>query len=229
MKKKVIAALSVLFVALITVTVIPTLDFVKKDNSYVQDDTEKEEEGKKPTKPRDLYPPDWETDIFTLDRYVEKNLYLEYGKLTGTWVTYSETLLNRTECQKRGGSALALMHDYFDLLRHGDHEGVNGLYRDDYFDGEEKKPYEAFPMQKIYDVLVCKYDYEDKNFEHLESMEPTYYLVTYKIMENDGLFRYELDSDVEQTQLFGVLTYADGTSEIYLVMDLPDFTINRTF
>ena len=32
-----------------------------------------------------------------------------------------------------------------------------------------------------------------------------------------------------EIKLIPTLTYADGTSEIYLVMDLPDFTINRTF
>ena len=124
---------------------------------------------------------------------------------------------------------LAFMHDYFELLRKGDHNGINAMYCDGYFDGEEKKPYEAFPMQKIYDVLVCKYDHRDENFEKDPSVTATYYLVTYKIMENDGLFRYELDSDVEQTQLFGILTYADGTSEIYLLMDLPNVSIIRTF
>ena len=95
-----------------------------------------------------------------------------------------------------------------------------------YFDGEEKKPYEDFPQQKIYDTFVRKYDHKDDAFENVENAEPTYYLVTYKIMENDGMFRDNVESDAEMVQLFGILTYADGTSEIYLLLDLPDYSLS---
>ncbi|MBQ9115735.1 MAG: hypothetical protein IJY04_01805 [Clostridia bacterium] len=226
MKKKVITVVSVLLVLLVSVQVVSRLDFIKKDNIYVPDEGEEEDKGDKNNKPRDLYEPDWETDIFTLPSYLEKNPdFLEYGIYNGAYVEYSETLINRTKCFAKGGSALALMYDYFDYAKHGDHEAVNGLFRDDYFDGEEKKPYEPFPMQKIYDIFVREYEYDDPNFEYVENAEPSYYLVTYKIMLNDGLFRYEIDADTEQPQLFGVLTYADGTSEIYMLMDLPDFVL----
>ena len=97
---------------------------------------------------------------------------------------------------------------------------------DDYFDGEEKKPYEDFPQQKIYDTFVRKYDHKDDAFENVENAEPTYYLVTYKIRENDGMFRDNVESDAEMVQLFGILTYADGTSEIYLLLDLPDYSLS---
>ena len=226
MKKKMIATLSVLLAALIALTVIANGDFLKKNNSYV--DSEDTDDGNKNKKPRDLYPADWETDIFTLKAYTDKDLYLTYGMLSSNTVIYSEKLSTRTECISRGNYPLALMYDYFDLLRHGDHEGINALFSDDYFDGEEKKPYTAFPMQKIYDVLVCKFEYENEEFKQMENVEATYYLVTYKIMENDGMFRYELDADTEIPQIFGILTYADGTSEIYLVLNLPDYNIIKT-
>lgn len=225
MKKKVISALSVLLVALIAVTVVSKTDFIKKDNNYVDDLPTVDLGGEKEPKPVYLYQPDWETDIFTLKEYTDKDLNLTFGRLSGTLLSYSVTLFNRAECYTQGGSALALMYDYFDMLRHGDHEGVNALFREDYFDVEEKKPYEKFPMQKIYDVTVGKYDYEDKNFEHLESMEPTYYLVEYKIMENDGYIRPDLESDSFGTQIFGVLTYADGTSEIYMIINVNNVSI----
>ena len=229
MKKKIITITSVLLLALIGINVLTNADFLKNDNSYVEEEN-KGDNGSdtgtnKPTAPRDLYEPDWETDIMTIPGYLSKNRDLKYGILSGNTAIYDVTLNTRLQCTSTGGSALALMYDYFEYLRQGDHNAVNGLYRDDYFDGEEKKPYKAFPQQKVYDVFVRKYDYDDKNFENLENAEPTYYLVTYKIMENDGLFRYELDSDVEIPQLFGILTYADGTSEIYLVLDLPGYTL----
>ena len=227
MKKKVISALSLLMVALIAVTVVSKTDFVTKNNNYVEDLPTVDLGANKEPKPIYLYAPDWETDIFTIKEYTDRDLNLTFGRLSGTLLSYSETLFTKAECYTKGGAALALMFDYFDLLRHGDHEGVNALFRDDYFDGEEKKPYEAFPMQKIYDVTVAQYFYEDKNFEHLETMEPTYYLVEYKIMENDGLFRPNLESDSIGTQIIGVLTYADGTAEIYLVIDAHNVSILR--
>ena len=227
MKKKVITALSILLVALISVTVVSKTDFIKKDNNYVSDLPTVDLGNNKEPKPIYLYAPDWETDIFTLKEYTEKDLNLTFGRLSGTLMTYSETLFTKNECYSKGGAALGVMFDYFDLLRHGDHEGVNALFHSEYFDGEEKKPYEAFPMQKIYDVTVCQYYYEDPKFENIETMEPTYYLVEYKIMENDGLFRPNLESDSIGTQIFGVLTYADGTAEIYLVIDAHNVSILR--
>jgi len=231
MKKKIIATLSVLMVALIAVNVVSNIDFVKNNNNYVDKTPIVDTTPPSQTKPVYHYAPDWETNIFELKEYTDRNLNLTFGRLDGRLLTFSETLFTRAECQTKGGSALALMYDYFDLLRHGDHEAVNELFRDDYFDDEEKekfpeKPFEKFPMQKIYDVLVCKYDeYEDKNFDNLESMEPTYYIIEYKIMENDGYFHHGLESESYATQLVGILTYADGTSEIYLIIDTPNVSI----
>ena len=225
MKKKIIAISCVLLVALIGINVLSNADFIKKDNSYIENEDDGDNSSK-PTRPRDLYPADWETDIMTIPAYLAKNRYFKYGNFNGSYVDFDQTISTREMCQKTGGSPLVLMYDYFEYLRQGNHEAINALYRDDYFDGEEKKPYEAFPQQKVYDVFVRKYNYQDKNFTDLENVEPTYYLVTYKIMENDGLFRYELDADTEIPQLFGVLTYADGTSEIYMMFDLPEFSLS---
>lgn len=228
MKKKIISALAVLLVALIAVTVLNNGGFFSSDNSYVDDGT-----AKPPTQtytPPYLYPADWETDIFTMEEYTSKELDMTYASEMANFdVLYAETVYTRIECQAKGGSALVLMYDYFDYLRHGDNEGVNSLYIDGYFDGEEKKPYDKFPMQKIYDVLVCKSDQKNEELEENESVTPTYYLVTYKIMYNDGMFRDDMGSDEERTQLIGVLTFADGTSRIYMTMELPGVSINKTF
>ena len=237
MKKKVIAALSVLMAALIAVTVVSKMDFVKENNGYVDDLPTVDLGGDKAPKPVYHYPADWETDIFTLKEYTGKRLSIEYGTLDNTLLTFSMELFNRSDCLSRGGAALALMYDYFDLLRHGDYEGVNALFRDDYFDEGylnyednelfPEKPFEKFPMQKIYDVTVAKYYYDDKIFEHQENVEPTYYLIEYKIMENDGLFHHGLESDSYGTQIVGILTYSGGTAEIYMIIDTPNVSILR--
>ncbi|MBR2461241.1 MAG: hypothetical protein IKB34_08455, partial [Clostridia bacterium] len=119
MKKKAIAVISTLLVLLIAVRVVSSLDFVKKDNSYVEDSGGEDNSSNKPNKPRDLYEPDWETDIFTLDRYLEKNpQFMEYGIYNGAYVEYSELLSDRNKCFSKGGSALAMMYDYFDYVMH---------------------------------------------------------------------------------------------------------------
>ena len=227
MKKKVITALSLLMAALIAVTAVSKMDFVTKNNNYVDDLPTVDLGNNKEPKPVYLYAPDWKTPLEDIPEYMAKDRDLTYGMLDGTTLIFTQTLFTRAECQSKGGAALALMYDYFDTLRKGDHEALNAMFHEEYFDGEEKKPYEAFPRQKIYDVTVAKYNYENKDFEHLENMEPTYYLVEYRIMENDGYFRPNLESDSFGTQIIGVLTYSDGTAEIYLVIDTPNVSILR--
>ena len=226
MKKKIILITSVLLVALIGLNVLSNADFTKNNNNgYVEPSTPNTSTDNN-KKPIYYYVPDWDTDIMTIPEYLAKNRDIKYGILSGNTVIYDVTLNSKQSCISTGGSALALMYDYFEALRQGDHEAVNAMYREDYFDGEEKKPYEDFPQQKIYDTFVRKYDHKDEAFENVENAEPTYYLVTYKIMENDGMFRDNVESDAEMVQLFGILTYADGTSEIYLLLDLPDYSLS---
>lgn len=227
MKKKVIATASILLVLLIGINVISRLDFVLKDNSYVEGDESDDNSLSNSNRPRDLYEPDWETDIFTLSSYLGKNRLIQYGIYNGSGVEFSELLETRFDCFSRGGASLEFMYDYFYNVIHGDHEALNGMFTEDYFDAEDKTPYEAFPMQKIYDIFIRKYDADVPNdYSSNPNITVTHYLVTYKIMENDGLFRYEVDADAELVQVFGILTYADGSSEIYLVMDLPGFSLD---
>ncbi len=223
MKVKIIAVIAVLAVLLGAVNIIPRLDIVKNGNSYVDDgDSENDSGGSNDQIViRDLYPPDWETDIFTLEEYLAKAPYLmKYGDFNGKFVEVTETLNTRDQCAVRGGAALALMYDYFDAVRRGQHEELNALFSDGYFDGEDKKPYEAFPMQKVYDVFIRKYAYAQGDHPNA-----TYYIVTYKIMENDGLFRYEVDADQELVQFFGVEPNEKGEQKIYFVFDAPGFNV----
>lgn len=223
MKVKIIAIAAVLVVLIAAVDIVPRLDIVKNDNSYVDDgDGGEGAQGGLGggSSIRDLYDPDWETDITTLDGYLARNPYfVKYGVFNGKLVEVSETLTDRNKCKQRGGDALALMYDYFDAVRMGDHEALNALFAEGYFN-EEKEPYESFPMQKVYDIFVRRYEYEVP--EHPDAV---YYLVTYKIMENDGLFRREVDADAELPQLFGVEPNEDGEQRIYLMFDLPGFEL----
>ena len=239
MKKKIIIIASVLLVLFIGLQVIGRLDFVRDDNSYVDPDSGNTDNGSQgfiPNKnPRDLYEPDWETDIFTLDKYLEKNRYMKYGAFTGSGVELAELLLTRTDCKVKGGAPLEAMYDYFYYVIRGDHSSVNGMYSSDFFENENNTPHaphNAFPMQKVYDLFVRSVAPEtlegwkgsdtDKN----DGVTSFYYLVTYKIMENDGLFRYEIDADAEMVQLFEVRVYDNGSpSKIGLILDLPGFNV----
>lgn len=233
-KIKLIIASVILIIMLVAVNVIPKMDFIKKDNNYVDSDDGQNSggQGNSGTTYRDLYDPDWDTDIFTLDKYLQKKRYIEYGVFNGSYVEISETLNSRADCVAKDGASLALMYDFFYYAQHGQHEELNGLFAEKCTLGKDdsetdiiKEPYEAFPMQKIYDMFVRKYEYENPDYSGNPNVTATYYLVTYKIMENDGLFRYEVDADAELVQLFGILTYNDGSSEIYMMMDLPNFNV----
>ena len=236
MKKKLITIIASLLVLIVALSVISGLDFVKDDNSYVEPEEPPKNNGGfiGNDKPRDLWEPDWETDILTLPRYLEKNRAIKYGIYTGS-VEMSQIIPTRTACVTVGGAALGSMHDYFQAAIRGDHNAVNAMYDSDFFENESntpKKPHDAFPMQKIYDIFVRKVELESlegytppKDYGDEKDYGSVYYLVTYKIMENDGLFRYEIDADAEMVQLFEIRLYGNGISKIGMILDFPGFNV----
>ena len=92
-----------------------------------------------------LYDPDWETDIFTYKKYLDKIRFISYVEdgmevmlVDGDYAAYGEPMV--------------FFADYIDTLEHGDAEKLNTFYADSYFDTHER--YEKFTMQKIYEPKV---------------------------------------------------------------------------
>lgn len=156
-----------------------------------------------------LCAPDWNTDIFTLDRYMELNRYL-----TVTRNGISEVI---TDYDYRPyGDTVVMMADYFDTLMHGDAEKLNSFYTDEYF--TENKRFEKITMQKIYDMEM---EYITERDDNINGVPCTVYIykVSYKILENDGTFRTDLIDDTGKIPLFYELIDFGGGVKISKVMN----------
>ncbi|MBE6613625.1 MAG: hypothetical protein E7632_14155 [Ruminococcaceae bacterium] len=138
-----------------------------------------------------LWDPDWDTDIFELPRYLDKNRLLTYAE-NGMAISMDSDFSDY-------GEPIQLFADYFSALQHGDAEAVCAFYADSYFETHDR--WEKITMQKIYDMRVEYLKNADAKSDG-KTVTNWYYKVTYKIMENDGTFRNDLISDAERAQYY---------------------------
>lgn len=118
---------------------------------------------------------------------------------------------------------------YFDMLKKGDYENYGAFFTKSYKKdpkGFEKDFSRIFPPQKLSDIKVKElmrstdtrqqYKYEGKNCFF------GYYLVSYKIVENDGMFRRDLyRAEVERPLVFELVTFdKDTENEVTLIKNI---------
>lgn len=153
------------------------------------------------TLPLKFSEPDYESDIFSNPAYLDKNRYIQYtdGALT--------TLITDENYEVYGESVEFFVR-FFEAIIHGDHETYNSLFTEECRDSGNYTPYEKFTMQKVYNIEV------EKLAEEVIEKGPRFgqrhytYKVAYMIMENDGTFRNDMESDCAVPQLFEL--YYDG-------------------
>ncbi len=165
-----------------------------------------------------LYTPDWETDISTLPAYqalVNDIIFSADGS--------NAQAVNKDTYMTVGGKGLKFMADYVDTIISGDHEKLNSMFTDDYF--KEYAKYSAFPQQKLYEIRITQYSYKSPEY-YYSNVSDLYYIISYRIYRNDGLFRNDIDDSCELPQLLKLLVYPDGTIKIDDVIDLPGY-LNR--
>lgn len=143
-----------------------------------------------------FYDPDWETDIFTLERYLDKNRYITF-KEGG----FSVMIVD--EAYSEYGDTVQFLADYLNTLIYGDAEGLNGFYSSEWLDANGC--YESFTMQKLYDMVIefiVSTDAVNSDGRHVTEYV---YKLSYKILENDGTFRSDIESDASRPQFFTVV------------------------
>ena len=179
------------------------------------------------------YEPDYSADIFEDEDYLEKDSFIRYikptptGEMTTVIGYFSSMVL--TEGQK-------FFINYFDRVINGDYEAYHGMFASEYLDnpdGFEKKPADRkFPMQRIYDIKVKELGITDPNDTSYnyngEAAVFGVYEVSYKILKNDGEFRYDLPEGGEIPLIFELVTTDAGTNDertlikdIYSYADIP--------
>lgn len=145
-------------------------------------------------------------DIFEYEEYLkyDRSVYL-FDRAMGTTVSV------KPETAEMHGEAFVLICDILDAINRGDAEEYNSfvgtsLHRD------------GFTQQQIYGIHITKESENaiaDKSGYYTEYV----YKVEYKIHENNGSFRRDIESDASRPQYFVI---NDSTGEL-LLMDV----INR--
>lgn len=164
--------------------------------------------------------PDWETDIFTYEKYINTDHErVAYRVWETTYYLYPETYSN-------GGAGFVFIMNYINAVKRGDSELLNSMFDESYFEKDGNEKYGELPMQKLFNITVqIREDVQLDGDEELEKKYDIYYFVIrYNILENDGYFRNDIDHLFSRPQLLKVMIDAKGNAKIYDVWNIPNYT-----
>lgn len=132
---------------------------------------------------------DGDEKYFTYDRTVyfhDPQTGVTEGIEEGNYVTF--------------GPCAELLCRMIDSIIAGDADTYNTFFSDIYFEKNESKS--DFSMQKVYDILLSEYSKTEETAENGGTYQEYIYEVKYKIRNNNGSFRSDVDSDKIRTQYF---------------------------
>jgi len=144
--------------------------------------------------------PDYDLDIFEDEIYLDKNRY----------ITYTEGAVSQliTENHSAYGVGPEFFGRYFSAVINGDSDTLNSLLTDDFI--KENEAYGRFTMQKIYDITVEKLSENVIESGEYKGVKQYTYRVAYKIMNNNGTFRSDMESDAAVPVIFELLDDGQG-------------------
>ena len=208
-----ILALSLTLLALLLVGagILSRLDIF--DGSIYDNDLFKNEEESGDIQRFDIYKPDWEIDIFKVSEYVE---------LSPERITYSDdggtttSKLYPADFYRTGGDKLLFMSKYFDAVKNGDHEALNTMHTDRYFENNPR--FTEMPMQRVYDIRITRILHSEREYDDTEYMD-YYFEVRYNIQRNDGYFNREVDEMMHAIKIYVVLVDTEGNAKIDKIID----------
>ncbi len=143
-------------------------------------------------------------DIMEYEKYLALNRTVIY-KDSNISVSIDSDSVNKYD------AGLQLMYELIEFIIAGDSEGYNSLI----YPEEEQE--DSFTQQQIYDVVITRYSYSEKQNGSGRYQEYVYKL-EYRIHENNGTFRNDIVSDASRPQYFVI---NDSTGEM-LVMDIVE-------
>ncbi|MBQ4065497.1 MAG: bifunctional folylpolyglutamate synthase/dihydrofolate synthase [Clostridia bacterium] len=196
--KNLVIALAVLFVVLVVLNLLADGTLLKKLFSSGN-------EQKRPAV--ELCDPDWEEDIFTDEDYLGEKRYVLYKD-----GAQAITLANENDVTSTGEAA-AFFYRYFDAVIHGNADAVNAMLTEEF--AAQNGLFEAFTMQKIYDIEVDKLGQFVLNQGTAEATTVYEFDVSYRIKDNNGTFRDDLNSGAARPQIYQ-LYVPHATGEVRL-------------
>lgn len=151
----------------------------------------------------------WDTkeedfDIMEYDGYLkyDRTVYLD-DRMTGVRVSIDET-----EAMYHG-EGVKLMYALISAVIAGDSEAYNGMV------SEDVGHFESFTQQQLYDIVITKHSQSQKT-EESGTYTEIVLMLEYKIHENNGTFRNDIEPDASRPQYF-VINDSEGA---YKVMDI---------
>ena len=165
----------------------------------------------------DLWPVDYDEDIMTDEGYLGLNRYIRYAD--GGYATY----LASERDLAAASPAAAFFRAYFDAVIAGDAEAYNACFTDEYRrqNGEKGR----FTAQKIYDIEVEKLVEYRLNEDTPEEILVWEFDVSYRIRQNNGTFRDDIESDTARKQVYQ-LYQPVRTGEVLIQM-ISEYRIKR--
>ena len=163
--------------------------------------------------PISFYPADYEEDIEADEGYLGLNRYLRY-----TDGPYSTYLANERDLAAIGPVAY-FFRAYFDAIIAGDSEAYNSFFTEEYRKEAGEKG--RFTKQKVYDVELVKLsEYRPETEERLTVWE---FDVSYRIRQNNGTFRDDIESDAARRQVYQLVR--DDSDGKILIRSISDYKI----
>lgn len=204
-KKGTYIAVTVIAVLLVAAIVVSGIDFFidgELNGIFKKDE--------KPTYYK-IYTPDWETDIYTVQEYLD---------LDPDFMTYKYGITEEgyRPGNIRSDTEIGFFYNYFTAIKQGDHEKLNSFFTKEYLDKNGK--FSDFPMQKIYNIEIIKQPKtETLNEKYKNSYDYGVYAVRYNIYRNDGLFCAEVDETHAREEGIIVVFESAGVGKIVERMD----------
>ncbi len=203
--KKIILVVSCVCISvLVIIGIIAAVSLLVLDRVNEKNNTE-------PTIRYQFFLPDREANILEDEDYLQKDLIIRYSNGAETF-----SLAEKNADDFGNGASFFL--EYFDALIGGEEDKMNALYTDEYISVHGTE--DDFTMQRAYDMIVR---YTGEKEVRDSSFDKAYqYVVSYKIMRNDGTFRRDVASDASREQIF----YIVNTDKGYKLLDIK-YYINK--
>ncbi|MBE6684046.1 MAG: hypothetical protein E7592_00130 [Ruminococcaceae bacterium] len=143
-------------------------------------------------------------DILEYEEYLKYDRTIQYCYTAGVQVSVNDKTLSNYDASFR------LIYELIGTLIAGDSDAYNELVH------EDVGHFDSFTQQQVYDVVVTKYSETTKQSEAGKIYFEYVYVVEYKIHENNGTYRKDIESDACRAQYFVI---NNSTGEL-LIMDI---------
>ena len=148
--------------------------------------------------------PDYEGNNDEYEEYLKYDRTIQYCYTAGVQVSVNDKTLSNYDASFR------LIYELIGTLIAGDSDAYNELVH------EDVGHFDSFTQQQVYDVVVTKYSETTKQSEAGKIYFEYVYVVEYKIHENNGTYRKDIESDACRAQYFVI---NNSTGEL-LIMDI---------